>query len=75
VTGDLLSGLDATRQESMPAGAAKMSRDEIVVRYGVDDLKSPRAHRCFRCDASAGVAFGRRGEKLVFACAAHIEEL
>lgn len=60
------------------AGAeSKMSRADIIAQFGVSDLKSPRAHLCFRCDAPTGLAFGRfrPGEKIVFACKAHFGEL
>ncbi|ATQ67752.1 MULTISPECIES: hypothetical protein [Methylosinus] len=55
-----------------------MTRDEIVARFGVADLKSPQAHKCFRCKALTGTAFGflnRPGGRLVFACTAHFREL
>jgi hypothetical protein len=54
-----------------------MTRAEIVARFGVADLKSPRAHKCFRCEVSTGLAFGSllRGGKIVFACNTHFEEL
>ncbi|MBY6242820.1 hypothetical protein [Methylosinus sp. Sm6] len=54
-----------------------MTRAEIVARFGVVDLKSPRAHKCFRCGVSTGLAFGSllRGGKIVFACKTHFEEL
>jgi hypothetical protein len=61
-----------------PAGAARMTREEIFARHGVVDLKSPQAHRCFRCEASTGLGFGflhRPGGRLVFACEAHFGEL
>lgn len=58
-----------------PAGAARMTRSEIVARYGVVDLKSPQAHRCFRCDAETGLCFGDPRRGVVFACRAHIGEL
>jgi hypothetical protein len=55
----------------------KPTRAEIVERFGVSDLRSPRAHLCFRCSVSTGMAFGllHRGEKLVFACKEHFGEL
>ncbi|WP_157198939.1 hypothetical protein [Methylosinus sp. sav-2] len=54
-----------------------MTRAEIVEKFGVSDLKSPRAHLCFRCGASTGLGFGslHRGVKIVFACKAHYGEL
>lgn len=57
--------------------AMRMTRAEIVARFGVTDLKSPRAHLCFRCGVSTGLAFGllHRGEKIVFACGRHFGEL
>lgn len=54
---------------------AKMTRAEIVEKFGVSDLKSPRAHLCFRCGASTGLGFGFRGGKTVFACKEHFGEL
>jgi hypothetical protein len=55
----------------------KPTRAEIVERFGVSDLKSPRAHLCFRCGASTGMAFGllHRGGKTVFACKERFGEL
>lgn len=55
----------------------RMTRAEIVARFGVTDLKSARAHLCFRCGASTAFAFGlhHRGEKMVFACKEHLGEL
>ncbi|CAN2532562.1 hypothetical+protein [Methylocapsa aurea] len=63
-----------------PTGLANVGallRDEIIERFGLRDLKSSRAHRCFRCGASTGLAKGllHRGEALVFACRDHIGEL
>jgi hypothetical protein len=56
---------------------AKPMRAEPVERFGISELKSPRAHRCFRCGLFTGLAFGllHRGEKIVFACKEHIGEL
>jgi hypothetical protein len=61
------------RRASRPR--VKPTRAEIVERFGVSDLKSPRAHRCFRCGASTGLGFGFRGGKIVFACKEHFGEL
>jgi hypothetical protein len=58
-------------EKSRPA----MTRSEIVEKFGVSDLKSPRAHKCFRCGASTGLGFGFRGGKTVFACKEHFGEL
>jgi hypothetical protein len=58
-----------------PAGAARLTRGEIFARYGVVDLKSPQAHRCFRCDAETGLGHGDPRSGIVFACKAHIGEL
>ncbi|CAN2533086.1 hypothetical+protein [Methylocapsa aurea] len=54
-----------------------MTRSEIVERFGVADLKSPRAHLCFRCGVSTGLGFGNlhRGGTIVFACKEHFGEL
>lgn len=79
---DLLGDAPARRQFSQPPTRAeklspRMTRAEIVARFGVADLKSPRAHKCFRCGVSTGLAFGSllRGGKIVFARQAHFEEL
>jgi hypothetical protein len=63
-----------------PAGLANVGellRGEIIERFGLRDLKSARAHLCFRCGVSTGLAKGllHRGEALVFACRDHIGEL
>ncbi|TDX65169.1 hypothetical protein EDE12_103141 [Methylosinus sp. sav-2] len=65
----------AARRASRPR--VKPTRAEIVERFGVSDLKSPRAHLCFRCGASTGLGFGslHRGTKIVFACKEHFGEL
>jgi hypothetical protein len=72
VSGDLFPSLGAA---PAPEGAAKMTREEIFARFGIVDLKSPRAHRCFRCEASTGLAHGDPRRGVVFACKAHIGEL
>jgi len=79
---DLFDAAPPSNKARVRSTAAMSTRERptrvsVVERFSISELRSPRAHRCFRCGVFTALGFGllHRDEKIVFACKEHFGDL